>query len=392
MRVRTGLDVWEGEQFRAVRGLRVGAIVNPTSVDARFRHLADLLWAAPGVTLAALFGPEHGVRGEVQYMEAVGEAKDPRTGVPMYSLYGSTVESLRPRREWLEGLDVVVFDIQDVGARYYTYVYTMALAMEACAKASVRFVVLDRPNPLGGERVEGNLVEPGFRSFVGLYPLPNRHGMTVGELARMLNSEERFGCDLAVVPCLGWSRKMRWAETGLSFVPPSPNMPTPDTAQVYPGMCLLEGTNLSEGRGTCRPFEQFGAPYLDADEIASALERHQIEGLRVRPVYFVPTWDKHRGAGCAGAFLHVTDPAVFPSVRTGLAVVAEGRRRGGPDFQWRAEAYEFVTDVPAFDLLCGNARVRQALEDGADFEDVAALLAGAEAAFLERRAPHLLYG
>jgi len=392
MRVRTGLDVWEGEQFRALRGLRVGAIVNPTSVDAHFRHLADLLWAAPGVTLAALFGPEHGVRGEVQYMEAVGEAKDPRTGVPMYSLYGSTVESLRPRREWLEGLDVVVFDIQDVGARYYTYVYTMALAMEACAKAGVRFVVLDRPNPLGGERVEGNLVEPGFRSFVGLYPLPNRHGMTVGELARMLNSEERFGCDLAVVPCLGWSRKMRWAETGLSFVPPSPNMPTPDTAQVYPGMCLLEGTNLSEGRGTCRPFEQFGAPYLDADEIASALERHQIAGLRVRPAYFVPTWDKHRGAGCAGAFLHVTDPAVFPSVRTGLAVVAEGRRRGGPDFQWRAEAYEFVTDVPAFDLLCGNARVRQALEDGADFEDVAALLEGAEAAFLERRAPHLLYG
>ncbi|HEY1416703.1 MAG TPA: DUF1343 domain-containing protein, partial [Myxococcaceae bacterium] len=188
MRVRTGLDVWEAEQFRALRGLRVGAIVNPTSVDRRFRHLADLLWAAPGVTLGALFGPEHGVRGEVQYMEAVGEAKDSRTGVPMYSLYGSTAESLRPRREWLDGLDVVVFDIQDVGARYYTYVYTMALAMEACAKAGVRFVVLDRPNPLGGERVEGNLVEPGFRSFVGLYPLPNRHGMTLGELARMLNA------------------------------------------------------------------------------------------------------------------------------------------------------------------------------------------------------------
>ena len=391
MRVRTGLDVWEAEQFRALRGLRVGAIVNPTSVDGRFRHLADLLGAAPGVTLAALFGPEHGVRGEVQYMEAVREAKDPRTGVPMYSLYGSTVESLRPRREWLEGLDVVVFDIQDVGARYYTYVYTMALAMEACAKAGVRFVVLDRPNPLGGERVEGNLVEPGFRSFVGMYPLPNRHGMTLGELARMLNAEERFGCDLAVVPCLGWSRSMRWTETGLAFISPSPNMPTPDTAQVYPGMCLLEGTNLSEGRGTCRPFEQFGAPYLDAHGIAAALERHRLPGLRVRAAYFVPTWDKHRGAGCAGAFLHVTDPAVFPSVRTGLAVVAEAQLLGGSDFQWRAEAYEFVTDVPAFDLLCGNARVRQALEHGAEFGDVAALLDGAESGFLERRAPHLLY-
>ncbi len=392
MRVRTGLDVWEAEQFRALRGLRVGAIVNPTSVDGRFRHLADLLRAAPGVTLAALFGPEHGVRGEVQYMEAVGEARDPRTGVAVHSLYGSTAESLRPRPEWLAGLDVVVFDIQDVGARYYTYVYTLALAMEACAKASVRFVVLDRPNPLGGERVEGNLVEPGFRSFVGLYPLPNRHGMTLGELARMLNAEERFGCDLAVVPCLGWSRRMRWADTGLPFIPPSPNMPTPDTAQVYPGMCLLEGTNVSEGRGTCRPFEQFGAPYLDAQAIAEALERHALPGLRVRPVHFVPTWDKHRGVGCAGAFLHVVDPAVFPSVRTGLAVVAEARRQGGSGFQWRAEAYEFVTDVPAFDLLCGNGRVRQALEAGAEFEEVARLLDGAEAAYLERRAPHLLYG
>jgi uncharacterized protein YbbC (DUF1343 family) len=391
MRVRTGLDVWEQEQFRALRGLRVGAIVNPTSVDGRFRHVADLLDSAPGVTLAALFGPEHGVRGEVQYMEAVDETRDPRTGVPMYSLYGSTVDSLRPRPEWLDGLDAVVFDIQDVGARYYTYVYTMALAMEACAKAGVRFVVLDRPNPLGGERVEGNLVEPGFRSFVGLYPLPNRHGMTVGELARLLNAEERFGCDLAVVPCLGWSRKMRWADTGLAFVPPSPNMPTPDTAQVYPGMCLLEGTNLSEGRGTCRPFEQFGAPYLDAADIVSALERHRLPGLALRPVHFVPTWDKHRGAGCSGAFLHVTDPEVFASVRTGLAVVAEARKRGGREFQWRAEAYEFVTDVPAFDLLCGSARVRVAMEQGAEFEDVAALLDGAEAAFLERRRPHLLY-
>ena len=392
MRVRTGLEVWEAEQFRALRGLRVGAIVNPTSVDGHFRHLADLLRAAPGVTLGALFGPEHGVRGETQYMEAVGEARDPRTGVPTYSLYGSTAESLRPRAEWLEGLDVVVFDIQDVGARYYTYVYTMALAMEACSRAGVRFVVLDRPNPLGGDRVEGNLVEPGFRSFVGLYPLPNRHGMTLGELARMLNAEQRFGCDLAVVPCLGWSRAMRWAETGLTFIPPSPNMPTPDTAQVYPGMCLLEGTNLSEGRGTCRPFEQFGAPYLDAQGIAGALERHALPGLGVRPVHFVPTWDKHRGVGCSGAFLHVTDPAVFPSVRTGLAVVSEARRQGGAAFQWRAEAYEFVTEVPAFDLLCGNARVRKALEDGAEFKDAAKLLDGAEEVFLERRAPHLLYG
>ena len=185
---------------------------------------------------------------------------------------------------------------------------------------------------------------------------------------------------------------MTWADTGRPWVNPSPNLRSADAAMAYPGTCLLEATNVSEGRGTCRPFEQFGAPYLDAQGIVEALERHAIPGLRLRPVHFVPTWDKHRGVGCAGAFLHVTDPAAFPSVKAGLAVVAEARRRGGPSFQWRAEAYEFVRDVPAFDLLCGTARVREALEDGAEFEDVAALLDGAQAGFLERRAPHLLYG
>jgi uncharacterized protein YbbC (DUF1343 family) len=392
MHVRTGLEVWEAEGFRALRGLRVGAIVNPTSVDSRFRHLADLLAAAPGVRLAALFGPEHGVRGEAQYMEAVGEARDPRTGAPIHSLYGSTLDSLRPRPEWLAHLDLLVFDIQDVGARYYTYIYTMALAMEACARAGVRFVVLDRPNPLGGDRVEGNLVQPGFRSFVGLYSLPNRHGMTVGELARMLNAEERFGCDLAVIPCLGWTRSMRWADTGLHFIPPSPNMPTPDTAAVYPGMGLLEGTNLSEGRGTCRPFEQFGAPFLDAERTARALESLGLPGVRFRPVGFTPTWDKHRSRPCAGAFLHVLDPGAFRSVRTGLAVVAVARSLARADFAWRADAYEFVTDIPAFDLLCGTAAVREALEAGASFEEAARELESAAPEFLERRAPHLLYG
>ena len=392
MRVRTGLEVWKGEGFRALRGLRVGAIVNPTSVDAELRHLADLLAKAPGVTLAALFGPEHGVRGEVQYMEAVGEAHDARTGVPVHSLYGSTVESLRPRAEWLSGLDVVVFDIQDVGARYYTYVYTMGLAMEACGRAGVRFVVLDRPNPLGGEVVEGNLVQPGFESFVGMYPLPNRHGMTVGELARLLAAEQRFGVDLTVVPCQGWSRSMAWEETGLPFIPPSPNMPTPDTARVYPGMCLLEGTNLSEGRGTCRPFEQFGAPFLDGERLGEALEGLQLPGVRFRPVHFVPTWDKHRGVPCAGVFLHVEDGRRFASVRTGLAAVVSAWRLGGGEARWRSEAYEFVRDVPAFDLLCGTAAVRQAIEAGAEFEEIARPLEGAASAFLQRRAPYLLYG
>ena len=392
MRVKTGLEVWKAEGFRPLRGQRVGAIVNPTSVDGGFRHLADLLAEAPGVTLAALFGPEHGVRGEVQYMEAVGDAHDPRTGVPVHSLYGSTLESLRPRPEWLAGLDVVVFDIQDVGARYYTYVYTMALAMAACGRAGVRFVVLDRPNPLGGEVVEGNLVQPGFESFVGMYPLPNRHGMTAGELAGMLEAEQRFGVDLTVVPCEGWTRSMAWEDTGLPFIPPSPNMPTPDTARVYPGMCLLEGTNLSEGRGTCRPFEQFGAPFLDAARMAEALEGFGLPGVHFRPVSFVPAWDKHRGVPCGGAFLHVEDRGRFASVRTGLAVVVAAWRQGGGQTQWRSEAYEFVKDVPAFDLLAGTAAVRQAIEAGAAFEDIARAVDGAGPAFLQRRAPHLLYG
>jgi uncharacterized protein YbbC (DUF1343 family) len=391
MGVKTGLDVWAAQGFRALRGRRVGAIVNPTSVDGRFHHLADLLAASQGASLSALFGPEHGIRGEAQYMEAVGQAVDARTGVPVHSLYGSTFESLRPRPEWLAGLDVVLFDVQDVGARYYTYLATMALAMEACATARVAFVVLDRPNPLGGRLVEGNHVGPGFRSFVGLYDVPARHGMTAGELARLLEAEQRWGVELTVVPCEGWTRAMAWADTGLHFIPPSPNMPTADTALVYPGMCLLEGTNLSEGRGTCRPFEQFGAPWLQAPAVVQALEALGLPGLAVRPVHFTPTFDKHRGTSCAGAFLHVVDQATFRPVRTGLAAVAVARGLAPKEFAWRTDAYEFVSDRSAFDLLCGTDGVRRLLENGVPFPEVALLLDDASEAFLERRRPHLLY-
>ena len=391
MGVKTGLDVWAALDFRALRGRRVGAIVNPTSVDARFHHLADLLARAPDVSLSALFGPEHGVRGEAQYMEAVGQAVDARTSVPVHSLYGTSFASLRPRPEWLAGLDVVVFDVQDVGARYYTYLATMALAMEACARAGVSFVVLDRPNPLGGLLVEGNHVAPGFRSFVGLYDVPARHGMTAGELARLLEAEAHWGTELTVVPCQGWTRSMAWADTGLHFIPPSPNMPTVDTALVYPGMCLLEGTNLSEGRGTCRPFEQFGAPWLDAHALVQALAALGLPGLAVRPVHFTPTFDKHRGLSCAGAFLHVVDGRAFRPVRTGLAAVLSARALGARDFAFRKDAYEFVQDQSAFDLLCGTDAVRLALEAGAPFAEVAQLLDAASEAFHERRRPYLLY-
>lgn len=363
--VRTGLDVWSAEGFAALWGRSVGAIVNPTSVDSRFQHLADLLAASPGVKLRGLFGPEHGVRGAAQYMEAVDDvAKDPRTGVPVYSLYGSSFESLSPRPEWLEGLDALVFDIQDVGSRYYTYVYTMALAMKAAARAGIAFYVLDRPNPINGVQIEGNLLGRRYRSFVGLYELPNRHGMTAGELALYFNEHERIGCDLTVVRCEGWSRWQHWGDTGLAFVPPSPNMPTPDTALVYPGMCLAEGTNVSEGRGTCRPFEQFGAPWLEADAVVDRLSREDLPGVRFRPVQFVPSFDKYRGQNCAGAMIHVLDRSAFRPLLTGIAIFRVLRELGGARFAWRTEPYEFVEEIPAFDLLCGTDRVRLGIEAG----------------------------
>jgi len=390
--VRSGLDAWVAQGFRALRGKRVGAIVNPTSVDASFRHLAELLHAADGVTLAALFGPEHGLRGEAQYMVAVGDVpRDGRTGVPVYSLYGSTFESLSPRPQWLQGLDALVFDIQDVGARYYTYVYTMALAMQAAAKAKLPVYVLDRPNPIGLSRVEGNLVRQGFESFVGLYALPNRHGMTAGELARLFNQREGFGCELTVVPCEGLTREMSWADTGRLFVPPSPNMPTPDTALVYPGMCLGEGTNVSEGRGTCRPFEQFGAPWLKSGEVADALNALGLPGVVFRPCSFTPTFDKFQGVSCEGAFLHVVDPKFFLPLRTGIAVFKVCHDLGGPNFAWRADAYEFVDRVPAFDLLCGTDQVRQGIEAGRALDQIVAGFDEALQAFLPTRQAHLLY-
>jgi len=389
--VRTGLDAWVANRFAALAGKRIGAIVNATSVDSRLRHLADLMLEAK-VDLKMLFAPEHGIRGEAPYMVAVHQGTDARTSLPVHSLYGSTLESLSPKLDALRQLDALVFDIQDVGSRYYTYASTMALAMKAAAAAAIGFYVLDRPNPIGGAQVEGNLVEERFRSFVGLYPLPNRHGMTMGELARYLNGEEGVGADLTVIECQGWRRAQYWDSTGLPFVPPSPNMPTADTALVYPGMCLCEGTNLSEGRGTCRPFEQVGAPWLEAEALASELNREDLPGVLFRPVGFVPSFDKHAGTACQGAMIHVTDRQAFRPLLTGIALVRAARRLSGSRFQWRTEPYEFVADIPAFDLLCGTDRIRRGIE--ADWP-ITRLLEGFEtevAAFLAKRARYELYG
>ena len=390
--VRVGLDVAVARGFDFLKGKRVGAICNPTALDGRFRHLADLLRAAPGVTLAALFGPEHGVRGQAQDMIGVESEKDPRTGVGVHSLYGKTFESLRPTPQSLQGLDALVFDIQDVGARYYTFVYTMALCMEAAAQAKIPFYVLDRPNPIGLQMVEGNRVREPFKSFVGLYPLATRHGMTAGELAQYFNVEHRIGCALTVIACEGLNRGMLWSELGLPFVPPSPNMPTADTALVYPGMCLVEGTNLSEGRGTTRPFELFGAPWVDPEALAEALEAEQLPGVRFRPLHFLPTFHKHAMKDCGGVMLHVTDPRTFLPVRTGAACMLHAYRQGhGKGFAWRTEKYEFVDDVLAIDLLFGTDSVRKHIEAGHALSQCLEGFDADLASFLPQRARHLLY-
>jgi len=369
----------------------VGLVANPTAVDRRLRHAADLLRSAPGVRLAALFGPEHGVRGDAQYMAAVADERDPRTGLPVHSLYGRTRSSLRPGREPLAALDALCFDIQDVGARYYTYQATMMLCMEAAAEARLRFVVLDRPNPIGGLSVEGPALRQGYESFCGMHDLAVRHGLTVGELALLFREERRLDLDLHVVPCEGWRRGMRFEDARLPWVLPSPNMPTPATALVYPGMCLLEGTNLSEGRGTTRPFETFGAPWLDADRLVADLAEEHLPGVRFRPAHFTPTWDKHARVPCHGAELWVEDAGAFRPFRTGLACVARARAQAPDRFAWRTEAYEFVEGVLAFDLLCGSDRERRAIEAGAGAKEMARAFGPEERAFARRRRPYLRY-
>ncbi len=392
-RVATGLDRWSADRFGAIRGARVGLIANPTAVDASLRHAADLIGATAGVTLAALFGPEHGIRGDAQDMIGVGDEVDRATGVPVRTLYGSDLASLSPRPEHLEGLDALIFDVQDVGSRYYTFAATMLYAMEAASRAGLRFVVLDRPNPIGGAIVEGPTVRPGFASFVGVHPTPIRHGMTVGELARLFRAERAIDVDLEVVTCSGWSRSMAWGETGLPWVMPSPNMPTPETALVYPGGCLVEGTNLSEGRGTTRPFELWGAPWVDPGPLLAPASWS--EGALLRPSAFRPTFHKHAGATCFGVQPHVADPSRFAPVRFYAAMLALARAQRPDLFAWRTEAYEFVTDPIAIDLLFGSDRERLLIDAGAtaaDLGDLGAAWAVEEREFRDRRSGSLLYG
>src|SRR5690606_33556572 len=301
-------------------GLRVGLVANPSSVDAGFTHAADLLAQAPRVTLAALFGPQHGFHATLQdNMIETPHDDDARRRIPVYSLYSDVRE---PTDAMLDGLDVLVIDLQDVGTRVYTFVYTMANCLRAAARAGLRVIVCDRPNPIGGRTIEGPMLRPGYESFVGLYPIPLRHGMTIAELAQLFNETFGIGATLEVQPMDGWRRDMWWEDTGLPWVMPSPNMPTVGTAVVYPGRVLFEGTLLSEGRGTTRPFELVGAPGIAAEAFAARLQAEQVPGVHFRPVYFEPTFQKHAGVTCGGCQLHVTDREAFRSVDAAAALLA----------------------------------------------------------------------
>jgi uncharacterized protein YbbC (DUF1343 family) len=391
-RVRTGLEVLAGRGFDLLKGRRVGLIANHTAVDGGLAHAADRLRQALGPGLVRLFGPEHGLRGAAQDMIAVDGARDPATGLEVVSLYGRDQASLTPPAAKTADLDLLVFDVQDVGSRYYTFQATMQLAMAAAAARGLELVVLDRPNPIGGTRIEGNSVAEGFRSFVGLAPIAVRHGMTVGELARLYRATlPGHDCALTVVAMEGWEGRGDHAATGLPWVAPSPNMPSPATALVYPGMCLVEGTNLSEGRGTTQPFELFGAPWIDPRRLRAELEREELPGVRFREAWFQPMFHKHGGESCGGVQLHVTDRETFLPFLTGVAAVRAARALDPRRFAWRAEAYEFVSERLAFDLLCGGEEVRRGIEAGAPLAEIAAGWTHELEEFRARREAALMY-
>ncbi|MCG6956146.1 MAG: DUF1343 domain-containing protein [Gemmatimonadetes bacterium] len=388
--VRTGLDrLVSGDAAAHLRGAAAGLILHPASVTANLRLSVDALIDA-GFSLRCLFGPQHGARGEKQdNMVESDHYVDSAAALPVHSLY-SEVRS--PTREMLAHLDVLLFDLQDVGVRVYTFAWTMALAMEACAREGIRFVVLDRPNPVGGVVVEGPVLRAGFESFVGLHPIPLRHGLTTGELARWLNAERGIGCDLEVVAMEGWHREMRWPETGLPWVLPSPNLPTPASCDVYPGMVLVEGTNLSEGRGTTKPFELVGAPWLDPRMLANRMDSCGLPGVAFRGCSFEPTFQKHAGRLCGGVQLHVTDPGSFRPVRTAVELFSAARDLAPTDFDWRPPPYEYEERLMPIDILWGHDGLRRGVDAGASAEKI---LEGVEDecdAFASSAESYRLYG
>ena len=388
--VRPGVDVLAERLPAVLAGKRVGLVTNHTGRDSQGRSTIDILHEHPGVELVALYGPEHGIRGAAAAGETVDSSRDARTGLPVHSLYGAT---RKPTPEMLRGVEALVFDIQDVGARQYTYIYTMALAMQAAAEARIPFVVLDRPNPVRGDLVEGGVLDTAYASFVGMYDLASRHGMTVGELARLLDAEQRFGAALTVVPMDGWRRDLWWDETGLDWVAPSPNLPTLESALHYPGTVFLEAANIQEGRGTDFPFQQTGAPWMDGARVAAAMTAMGLPGVRFEAVTFTPVASaaKYGGQRLGGVRLHVTDRATYRPIPTVLRLIAEIRRAHPREFRWvGGPTAQSPNAAYWLDRLAGGDDLRRAIEG----DRLDALLAAWERearAFEARRQPHLLY-
>ena len=378
-------------QSGRLRGRRVGIVSNPASVDHQLRHIVDLTLDDERLNVVALFGPQHGFRSDVQdnMIETPHAQFDGgRRRVPLYSLYSETRE---PTEEMLRDLDTLVIDLQDIGTRIYTYAYTMANAMRAGKRHGVKVIVCDRPNPIGGIEIEGITLEPGCESFVGLFPIPTRHGMTIGELARLFNDAFGIHADLEVIPLQGWSREMYFDQTSLPWVMPSPNIPTLDSALVFPGTVHLEGTNISEGRGTTRPFELVGAPWVKAERFAARLNARNLPGVFFRPAVFEPTFQKHARVPCGGAQIHVLDRAVFKPVLTGIAIIDAVREADPASFAWKPPPYEYEHDKQPIDVIAGAKWFRQAIDAGERAESIAARWDASVRDFRRLRQPFLLY-
>lgn len=369
-RVETGLERFCKSPPPHLKGLRLGLLCNPASVDHRFGHARFRIDAVLPNRLQAIYAPQHGFFAEKQdNMIESGHGRDPQLGLPVYSLYSSV---RKPTDAMFDPVDVLLVDLQDVGTRVYTFIYTLSYCMEAAAEYGKKIVVLDRPNPIDGNTVEGNCLAEEWSSFVGRYPLPMRHGLTVGELARMFNREFQIGCDLEVVPMRRWKRSMRFPDTGLPWVPPSPNLPTPTSALVYPGQVLWEGTNVSEGRGTTQPFELFGAPYLDPPQVAAGIGRRHRKGIILRETVFEPTSNKWAGTACRGFQIHVVDPRRYRPYETSLALLQSVCRSHADRFQWKSPPYEYEYHRRPIDLIIGDRDLRKQLEAGTPVEHLAA--------------------
>ncbi|CAN5479006.1 DUF1343 domain-containing protein [soil metagenome] len=387
--VKLGIERVLTDSKHLLKNKRIGLICNQASVNHKFQHSADLLFEDSEINLITLFGPQHGIRGDVQdNMIETGHSFDNKTNLPVHSLYSETRE---PTEKMLQDLDAIVFDLQDVGCRVYTFIYTMANAMRACAKFGKKMIVCDRPNPINGIDIEGNLLEKEFESFVGQFPIPMRHGMTVGELAKLFNDEYKIGCDLEIIEVQGWSRGNYYDETDAPWVLPSPNMPTVETSVVFPATVYFEGTQISEGRGTTKPFEIIGAPFIDADELVSALSELKLPGVIFRPTNFLPTFQKHAGKTCGGVFLHIDERASFEPVITGIALIKTIYELYKEDFEWKNPPYEYVFDLNPFDVISGTSKTRNFIESGVDLKTIKLSWESDVKEFSKLREKYLLY-